>query len=62
MESDGACLAVIGLDSARKKDENYSPQVFLKEYKYNGKKVVRHLIDYMESFSDDSDDSDEKCF
>ena len=29
-----ACLAVITLDSALKKDENYYPQVFLKEFKY----------------------------
>ena len=28
------CLAVISLDSAFKKDQNYYPQVFLKECKY----------------------------
>ena len=32
------CLAVIGLDSALKEDENYYPQMFLKECKYIEKK------------------------
>ena len=36
------CLAVISLDSALKTDENYYPQVFLKECKYI-KKVIRHI-------------------
>ena len=31
---DHTCLAVISLHSALKKDENYYPQVFLKECKY----------------------------
>ena len=30
-DSNHTCLAVISSDSALKKDENYSPQVFLKE-------------------------------
>ena len=54
------CLAVICLDCALKKDENYYPQVFLKECKYIKKKVIRHIIDDLESSSDDSDDSDEE--
>ena len=29
MDSNHACLAVISLESAFKKDENYYPQVFL---------------------------------
>ena len=37
-DSNHTCLAVINLDSAIKKDENYYPQVFLKEYKYLRKK------------------------
>ena len=37
------CLAVISWDSALKKDENYYPQMFLKECKYFEKKVVRHI-------------------
>ena len=37
-DSNHTCLAVISLDSALKKDENYYPQVFLKECKYIEKK------------------------
>ena len=36
-----------------KKDENDYPQVFLKEYKYIGKEIIRHIT---ESFSSDSDE------
>ena len=39
--SNHTCLAVISLDSALKKDENYYTQVFLKEWKYIEKKVIR---------------------
>ena len=53
------CLAVISLDSALKKDNNCYPQVILKECKYIEKKVVRHIIDDLESSSDDFDDSDD---
>ena len=38
------CLAVINLDSALKKDDNYYSQVFLKECKYIEKKVVKLLL------------------
>ena len=31
MDSNHTCLAVISLDSALKKDENYYPQVLLKQ-------------------------------
>ena len=48
------------MDSALKKDDNYFPQVFLKECKYIGKKVIRYIIDDLESSSDDSNDSDEE--
>ena len=54
------CLAVIILDSALKKDENYYHLVFLKECKYIKKKVIRHIIEDLESSSDDSDDSGEQ--
>ena len=37
VDSNHCCLAVISLDSAFKKDENYFFQVFLKESKYNKK-------------------------
>ena len=54
------CLAVISLDSALKKDKNYYRPVFLKECKYIKKKVIRHIIEDLESSSDDSDDSGEE--
>ena len=38
VHSNQTCLAVISLDSALKKDENYYPQVFLKECQYIKKK------------------------
>ena len=57
--SSHTCLAVISLDSALKKDENYYPSVFLKECKYIDKKVVRHIHDSLSNFSYSSDESDE---
>ena len=39
VDSNHTCLAVISLDSALKKDDNYYSQVFLKERKYIEKKV-----------------------
>ena len=55
-------LAVISLDSALKKEENYYPQVFLKECKYIEKKVIRHINNNLSDFSssDESDDSNEE--
>ena len=55
VDSNYTCLAVISLDSALKKDKSYYPQVFLKECKYIERKVIRHITDDIESFSDDSD-------
>ena len=49
-------LAVISLDSALKKDENCYLKVFLKECKYIEKIVIIHIIDDLESSSDDSDE------
>ena len=60
MESIYTYLAVISMDSVLKGDENYYPQVFLKECKYINKKVIGHIIDDLGSFSDDSEDSDEE--
>ena len=56
------CLAVISLDSALKKYENYYPKAFLKECKYIQKKVVRRINDNLRDFSssDKSDQSDEE--
>ena len=62
MDSNYTYLAVISLDSALKKDDNYYLQVFLRECKYIEKKVIRHdnvsLSDF--SSSDSSNDSDEE--
>ena len=54
------CLAVINLDSALKKDDNYYPLVLLKRYKYIEKKVVRHINDDLSDFSSDGDEFDEE--
>ena len=59
IDSNHTCLAVISLDSALKKDENYYPQVFLKECKYIEKKVIRYINDTLSNFSS-SDESDEE--
>ena len=56
LDSNHTCLAKITLDSAFKKDDNYYPEVFLKECKYIEKKIVRHIIDGLHSSSDDSDE------
>ena len=53
-------LTVISLDSALKKDDNYCPQVLLKECKYIEKKVVRHIHDNLSDFSYSSDESNEE--
>ena len=57
VDSNHTCLAVISVDSAVKKDENYYSQCFQKNTKHITKKVFRHIIDDLEGFSDDSDDS-----
>ena len=59
IDSNHTCLAVITLDSALKKDENYYPQVFLKECKYIEKKVIRYINNTLSNFSS-SDESDEE--
>ena len=51
VDSNHTSLLVISLDYALKKDENYYPQVFLKEHKYIEKKVVRHINDNLSDFS-----------
>ena len=63
VDSNHICLVAINLHSAFKKDGNYYPHVFLKEYKYINKNVIRNIIDDLGSSSnkpDDSDDSDEE--
>ena len=58
MGSNHTCLAVISLNCAFKKDENYYPQVFLKKSKCveKIKKVIRHITDDLEIYSGDSDE------
>ena len=51
VDSNHACLAVITLDPALKKDGNCYPQVFLKECKYLEKKVFRHFDHNLSDFS-----------
>ena len=59
VDFDHTCLAVISLDSAIKRDDDYYPQVLLKVCKYIEKKVVRHIYDNLSySSSDESDESD----
>ena len=48
------------MDSAVKKNDNYYPQVFLKECQYIEKKVIRHINDNLSDFSSDDDYSDEE--
>ena len=43
--SSHTCLAIITFDSTVKKDENYYPQVFSKECKYNDTISVRHDLE-----------------
>ena len=45
VDSNHTCLAVISLDSVLKKDDNYYPEVLLKEWKYIEKKIIRHITD-----------------
>ena len=60
VDSNHTCLAVISLDFALKKDENYYPQVFLQERKYMEKNVVRHIHDNLSDISSSFDESDEE--
>ena len=55
VDSNHTRLAVIGLDSALKKDENYYPKVLLKECEYIKKKLIRHITQDIEIFSNDLD-------
>ena len=55
MGSNHDCLAVISLDLTMKKDEKYYLQLFLKEIKYIEEKVIRNIMDDLESSSDDYD-------
>ena len=62
VDSNNTYLAVITLDSALKKVENYYRQMFLRGCKCIEKKVIRHINDNLSNFPspDYSDDSDKK--
>ena len=53
------CLAVIRFDSALKKDENYYPQVFLKQCTYIKEKVIRRINDNLSDFSSSNESNEE---
>ena len=56
MDSTHTCLAVISFDSALEKNENYHPQVFLKQYKYIKINIVyTDITQDIKSFSNNSD-------
>ena len=54
--SNYTCLAVFVIDSALKKDEYYYLQVFLNEFKYIEKEVIRYIIGDPKLSSDESDE------
>ena len=56
VDTNHTCLAVISFYSVLKKDGNYYQQVFLKEYKYIEKEVIRHVIGNPENSSDESEE------
>ena len=58
LDSNHTFLAVISLDSALKKDDNYYLQVFLKECKFIEKKVVRHINYNLSDYSSSDCQSD----
>ena len=62
IDSNYICVAVILIGFVLKKDENFYPQVFLKEYKYIEKdeKVIRCITDDLKFFSDNS--SEDNCY
>ena len=58
--SNHTCLAVMTIVSALVKAENQYPEVFLKESKYIEKEVIRHVIEYLEISSNNSDEYDKE--
>ena len=43
-----------------REDDNYYPQVLLKECKYTEKKVIRYINDNLSNISSDDDEFDEE--
>ena len=60
LDSNHTCLAVISLNFALKKNDNFYLQVFLKECKYIEKKVIRHISNNLSDYSYSSDEYDEE--
>ena len=58
--SNHICLAVITIVSALVKAENQYSEVLLKESKYIEKEVIRHVIEYLEISSNNSNEYDEE--
>ena len=58
-DSNHTHLVVISLDSVIKKNDNYYPQLFLKQCKYIEEKS-RHIHDNLSDFSYSSDESEEE--
>ena len=59
VDSNHPCLAVFSLEFSLNKDDNYYPQVFLKECKYIKKKLITYIGDNFGEFPS-SDESDNK--
>ena len=59
IESNHTSLAAISSDSVLKKDENYYPQVFLRECKHIEQKVIRHFNNNLNNFSYSSESDEE---
>ena len=51
-------LVAMNLDCTLNEDRNYCLQVFLKECKYIKKVMIRNLMEDIEIFSNDSDESE----
>ena len=60
--SDYTCLAILLLDSAPKKNENYYPQTFLRECKYTLKKKKKCLDILLITSSADNSSADSDDF
>ena len=59
VDSNHPCLAVFSLEFSLNKDDNYYPQVFLKEFKYIKEKLITYVGDNFGEFPS-SDESDNK--
>ena len=60
VDSNNTCLAVISLDFALKKDDNYYLQVFLKVCKFIKKNVTKRINNDFSDFSSDNGESEEE--